>query len=307
MIGKELLKAAYSTLPFKQSIFEAMRGVGIIPPQRLQDKLRFEGILHAQMDDVQFRMHKGSRGEVLESRIFWQGLGNGWERYSLRIWAVLCRCHDVILDVGANTGVYSLLASAVNPDARIFAFEPIPRIFDRLRSNVELNRFNLSLEPIAASNYDGSASMWEPTGFDVSYCGAVNSNLYQDQEVPAHELVIRTNRLDTFAHSRGLSGLGLVKIDVEGHEPEVIEGMGDFINQRPTLLFEVWNAEVSSRDIGSLLETHLKGKGYLFFVTDEESPFRQTENIRSSDRIKKYTNHVACTEAIAKQAGLLKG
>jgi FkbM family methyltransferase len=305
-MGKDILKSAYSALPCKPAIFSVMRRLGIVPSPGMQDRLWFEGVLEAEMDGAHFRMAKGGKGEVLESRIFWQGLGYGWESYSIRMWAALARCHDVIFDIGANTGVYSLLAFAVNPRAQVFAFEPVPRIFERLRRNVELNRFNIALEPVAASNYDGGAAMWEPVGCDVSYCGTVNSNLYQP-EVPAEKLSIRAVRLSSFARSHALSHLGLVKIDVESHEPEVIEGMGEFLEQRPTLLFEVWNPEVSGKDVGALVEVLLKERGYLFFATDEESPFRPAEHIRSHDPVKRYTNHLACSEEIARKVGLLGG
>lgn len=304
MIGKTLVRKAYSVFPGKRPLFEVVRRLGIVPPPAIQDKLFFEGIIDAELDGARFRMEKGGRGEVIESRIFWHGLGNGWESYSLRMWSALSRFHNIILDIGANTGVYSLLAFAANKEARVFAFEPIPQIFQKLKRNIELNGFDISLEPTAASNYDGSASMWVPEGVDVSYCGSVNSNLYESG-LHAIRLDIQAQRLSSFARDRHLSALGLVKIDVESHEPEVIEGMGELLDQRPTLLFEVWNPEVSGKDVGSLVEAQLEGKGYLYFATDEESPFRETEHIRSVDPVKRYTNHIACTEEIARKVGLL--
>jgi tRNA1(Val) A37 N6-methylase TrmN6 len=42
----------------------------------------------------------------------------------LALWIKLCRQSETILDVGANTGVYALVAGAVNKKAKIFAFEP---------------------------------------------------------------------------------------------------------------------------------------------------------------------------------------
>jgi FkbM family methyltransferase len=192
----------------------------------------------------------------------------------------------------------------VNPTAKIFAFEPIPRIFDKLKENVELNGFNISLEPVAASNFDGTASMWEPRGLDVSYCGTVGSNLY-DSKTPTRQLTVRTKRVSTFARENSLSTLGLVKIDVETHEPEVIEGMGELITKLPTLLFEVWDTDASGKDVGSLVEKQLQGKGYLYFSTDEKTPFRQVAHICSNDPIKRYTNYIACTEELARAVGLL--
>ena len=46
---------------------------------------------------------------------------------------------DVIFDIGANTGIFALVSGAANPKARIFAFEPVSRVFEKLKGNVALN------------------------------------------------------------------------------------------------------------------------------------------------------------------------
>lgn len=304
MVSKRFLRSLYETIPCKPSIFNAARYLGIVPPPAMQEKLFFEGTVEAEIEGARFRMINGGTGRIIESRIFWEGLGNGWERYSVRAWSALCRYHNVIFDIGANTGVYCLLPYAVNPKSKVFAFEPVPRIFEKLKRNVELNGFDICLEPFAASNFDGTASMWEPVALDVSYGGTVNSNLY-DNKTPARQLTVQTKRLLTFAYEHAVSKLGLVKIDVESHEPEVIEGMGELIADQPTLLFEVWNTDLGGKDVGSLVERQLRGKGYLYFSTDENTPFRQAEHIYSNDSLKRFTNYIACTEEVAKSVGLL--
>ena len=72
-----------------------------------------------------------------------QKINKGWEKESLKIWKELCQTSDVILDVGANTGVYSLVAKAANPESRVIAFEPVKRTFDRLEHNNNINGFDM--------------------------------------------------------------------------------------------------------------------------------------------------------------------
>ena len=64
----------------------------------------------------------------------------------LRCWVALSKGAKVVLDVGANAGIYSLAAIAAQPDVVVHAFEPTPEIATRLRATAELNHLaNLRL------------------------------------------------------------------------------------------------------------------------------------------------------------------
>ena len=102
----------------------------------------------------------------------------------------------MIFDIGANTGIYSIIAGAINPRANIFSLSPCPTYL-KLRRNQALNGFEMELVPAAASNYDGSAQMWEPVGCEISYGGTVNSNIQPD--VPSREITVECVKLSTFA------------------------------------------------------------------------------------------------------------
>ena len=83
-------------------------------------------------------------GTQLENDLFWSGYGNGYEVTSLHLWAYLAKTVETIFDIGANTGVYALAAKTANVKARVFAFEPVVSISDRLKSNIELNVLDAS-------------------------------------------------------------------------------------------------------------------------------------------------------------------
>lgn len=135
----------------------------------------------------------------------------------------------------------------------------------------------------------------------VGYAGGVNA---LHPTIPSRPITIRCERLATFSEVRGTSPT-LVKIDVEGHEPEVIEGLGSFLDQRPTLLFEVWNEELGSRNTAPLIESLLANRGYIYFATDEKTPFHSVTSLESRDQLKLYTNFIACREQVAASCGLL--
>jgi precorrin-6B methylase 2 len=68
-------------------------------------------------------------GEEIENDFFWEGLPGRREKISMGLWMRLVPKAEVILDVGANSGVYSLVAAVMNPAARVYGFEPLTDLF----------------------------------------------------------------------------------------------------------------------------------------------------------------------------------
>ena len=77
--------------------------------------------------------------DLIGRSLFWCGLDKGLEAETLRVFRAFAQDAQLILDVGANTEIYTLLACAVNPTARVVAFEPVPRVYQILKQHVELN------------------------------------------------------------------------------------------------------------------------------------------------------------------------
>src|SRR5580704_10516440 len=78
----------------------------------------------------------------------------------LRCWEATAKWAKVVLDVGANAGIYSLAALAVQPDVVVHAFEPTPEIAARLRATAKLNGLkNLYVHEVAVLRDDGRATL----------------------------------------------------------------------------------------------------------------------------------------------------
>lgn len=127
----------------------------------------------------------------------------------------------VFLDIGANTGVFSLVAAA-HPQCRAaFAFEPNPETYGDLIANIELNRADVVAFPLAISSAEpGSQTLWVPDG----HSGRATFRAENLPDRPHHELQVETigrQFLDTLTPR--ISAPVLVKLDVEGHEPEVLD------------------------------------------------------------------------------------
>jgi FkbM family methyltransferase len=152
----------------------------------------------------------------------------------------LCKISDIIFDIGSNTGIYSLLAQTINSKAKVFAFEPVKRIYDKLLKNINLNQYHIETFEIAISNYSGKATIYD-TESEHSYTVTLNKNSLQNS-VRVIPVEIITKTLDNFINENKLGKIDLIKIDVETHEPEVLEGFsGNISLMRPTILIIRFN------------------------------------------------------------------
>ena len=139
----------------------------------------------------------------------WDGL-RSWERSTVEYVAGIGDAVRGFWDVGAHTGVYALLVAAVNPAARIRAFEPNPAVTPMLLGNLAANGLPHDiLVPAALSDVTGVAHLEVPGDVTAAH-------------VAADGIAIRTVRGDDVDDG---SPVDLVKIDVEDHELAVLRGM----------------------------------------------------------------------------------
>jgi FkbM family methyltransferase len=230
---------------------------------------------------------------VIENEIFWNGLTGGWEKVSLALWIELCKSSDTIFDIGANTGVYSLIAKSVRPNSNVFAFEPIPQIYRQLQTNIRLNKYDVHECNVAVSNRDGVQKIFDGKG-GHTYTASLNRGFDQNTV----ELDVQTIKLSTFIRGQNISSVDLMKIDVETHEVEVLQGMEEFLDSmQPTLLIEILTSELGGR-----IEQLLAGKGYSYYAVDELNGLARVDNLRGGS----CRNFLICAMEKEEMVGLLK-
>lgn len=160
---------------------------------------------------------------------------------------------DVFVDVGANIGYYSTIAAnIVGGSGRVFAFEPSDRIRARLLRNVALNEFTqVEVRSEAVSNRSGTVNLVEPESGKNDGLAFVDRSGSTGVSVAA----IRLDDLPELAQRVP----ALLKVDVEGGEPEVFAGAKSLLTRRdaPSILFESFEIE---RDAALL-----RGAGYQLF------------------------------------------
>ena len=159
-----------------------------------------------------------------------------WQRYEEPVrQAIRARLKpgDVVLDIGANVGVMALLAASVVGDSgRVIAVEPNPDNVQLLYRGIVLNQFtNVEVLPLAASDrcavsaLSGRRSNTEIATVDTS-----------DQQMDERRLV-QSVVLDDVLST--MPRLDLIKLDIEGHEPAALRGLGRLVTTfHPTLVSE---------------------------------------------------------------------
>lgn len=133
-----------------------------------------------------------------------------------------------VIDVGANVGYFSLLAAdLVGSSGTVYAFEPEPENNTLLLTNIEINSYtNIRAKKVAVSNTCGS------TDFFLSELDNGSHSIYEaGARGVAATLSVETTTLDAFIEEEEWPVVDLLKIDVEGAELMVLEGM-ELLNKR---------------------------------------------------------------------------
>lgn len=142
---------------------------------------------------------------------------------------------DVFYDVGANVGFFTLIgARAVGPEGRVYALEPLPE-------NVRALVRNISANGIEHVHVVQAAVAAEPRTGTLLVGSAQNSRLGQPGErTDRGTLTVRTVSLDALVRDHGFPAPTLVKIDAEGAERAVLQGMAWLLCQkRPRVVCEI--------------------------------------------------------------------
>lgn len=130
--------------------------------------------------------------------------------------------NDIIFDIGANNGEWSLNANEGKQDIITYAFEPIPSIYDYLTSI--LKPYRAFVSPLAISSEKGTAEFIYYEGIPCL------STLHERPEIENRfnlkqtKITVMTERLDNFCEDKDITKINFLKIDTEGNEWAVLLG-----------------------------------------------------------------------------------
>lgn len=238
----------YNFLPGKKWICMLLKRFSKFSNSNIYKDLKFEAPFKVKLpNNTFFKLHHWNSS--LENEIFWKGLGQTWEEETIPLWISLCENAKVILDIGANTGVYSIIAKSTNPSVDVFAFEPSDLIISKFKKNMKLNNIDVELIEKGVSNVSS-----ELTFYDVEDQHQTSASLdpkklkeFPDFKGKIREYKINTITIKDFIEEKKIVP-DLVKIDVELHEPEVIEGFGKYLNDyKPNIIIEILTEDVAAK------------------------------------------------------------
>jgi FkbM family methyltransferase len=143
--------------------------------------------------------------------------------------------HGVFIDVGANTGQHSLFMSGYARE--VHAFEPYEPVLQRFRRMIEINHIrNIKIYPVGLGNKDAKIPFFKPPEVNQGTGSFVEGFYEQNSNYKELEIVVGDEALE----KAGVSRADVFKIDVEGYEKPVLQGLNRTLTtNRPVVHFEL--------------------------------------------------------------------
>jgi len=232
-------------------------------PSAIWKRLPVEVVFPVKLPDGRFFFYSATANDVIARALYWRGLRD-WESETIPVFYRLAQSAEIVLDIEANTGFYTLLACTANPRARVIAFEPVPRVYEKLLEHISLNHFEDRCEvyQTAVSNFVGTAKMHIPPE-DLPTSASLNPKGFRGFDGILQQVPVTT--IDAVVGERTVD---LVKIDVEGFEPQVLEGMQMTLQRCRSALF----IECLPDGPYQQVEEMLKVQGYQIYALTRKGP-----------------------------------
>lgn len=200
---------------------------------------------------------------------WWQG--NVWEKDLIHKFYSLLRAQGscVVLDLGAQTGCFSLLAKYL-PRSTWYSFEPLQEAADTLKENLLLNDIhNVSVYQMAVSDFTGKVTLKMPS-MDAWGLSTIGSNVLRF--TTQFEREIDCIDLDSFVIAKDIKKVHFMKIDTEGSELYILRGAQKMIMRDHPIILMEYN-ETNMKQCGVLkqdINAFLTAMGYEWKLISSE-------------------------------------
>ena len=239
------------------------------------------GIVKVKLSSgINFKLHTNQTSYVTKL-LHWKG-ATAFEYTS--IFERLITKVDSFLDVGANTGYYSILAASVNKKISVHSFEPAQGPSHYLRLNIATNHLGQTIKPysIALSDNVGEVEFYEVQNPKYSYLtynlGGVGS-LKKESNSKRTTTVVKAMPLDNFVEHEGIQKIDLIKIDTEGTENLILLGSQKSISQSNPIII----CETLFNRIEKELEEIMRAHGYKFYNHINQKLYHTNTLVREND------------------------
>jgi FkbM family methyltransferase len=201
----------------------------------------------------------GTTADVIQCYIYYFGL---WEPHVGGLLQRRLKPGDVVIDVGANIGYMTLLAaSLVGRTGRVISIEAADATFQKLKANVERNAFGwVRVIHGAVTSEPGTVKLFHSPESNTGMTSIMKDFGHGAEEV-------RGGPLDLWVSDDDLRRVRLIKIDVEGAEIGVLEGIARLLDKLPNSVELICEISPSLSDGGQLLRLmdQFQAAGFRFF------------------------------------------
>ncbi len=184
------------------------------------------------------------------------------EPLTVALFKRILKSGDTCVDVGAHIGFHSMVAARlVGAQGRVVAIEPQPQNCADLIENSKINKFeNIVVVVAAVGDHNGQVNLAVQSAGDRSRLSLATPSPTD----PLQRFSVPILRLDGIFAEHHLSDVALLKIDVEGYEREVLDGLGDGIANVRHLILELLGAPDRLTDRERALLEGLRRRGLNF-------------------------------------------
>lgn len=187
----------------------------------------------------------------------------------------LVRPGSIVLDIGANIGYYTLeFSKLVGPNGHVYAFEPVSRFFSILKKNTGmLNVQNISLFNFGLSNEDCTCDIF------IDQSSATMHPFIRSDAEKFENDQINLRSVEHALKENDITTIDFIKIDVDGHEPIILNELDKFISSKTIILLEVAHANYLKCNTTAWdFYDFLKSKGYNIWDEKQLSPITTQED-----------------------------
>lgn len=215
----------------------------------------------------------------------------------------LIRNGDVVFDVGAHVGEWSINMLKNKSNIKLHAFEPLPMLWDALQTN--LKEFNVIFSPNALSDVNGESI------FTYYAMHPGMSTLHQRPEVeknlnmPPHFIHVKTQRLDDYCDENKITAIDFMKVDTEGNEWAVLLGANRILSSHAIgiIQFEYGGCYLDSKTTLKQIYDYLKRYGYTIYRVFPNGVIK-IDKWRDELETYMYSNYLAVFTGKDKKEGL---
>ncbi len=223
---------------------------------------------------------KTNQSSFVTQLLYWEG----YEQFEyVSLFTELIKKVDCFFDIGANTGLYSLLAAMENENIEVHAFEPSSGPLKYLRDNVNINGFdNITVNDLALAEDNGELTFYEAKNHKYSYLehnlgGEGNAGSKTDG-AKFQALKVNCMRLDDYVNEAKIEHIDLIKIDTEGTEDQILRSATGLIEEHQPIIV----CETLFNTIEEDLEAIMKPLNYRFFNHYEDG-LREVDSLHREE------------------------